>query len=95
MPILAKTVRVTDPETNRTVVLHKGADVPDRVVALVDDPDAWQDAPAVKEEPEPPRTGRGSGRDAWAAYAAAQGLEVDAEASRDDIIAALSDDTTE
>jgi hypothetical protein len=34
----------------------------------------------------PPRTGPGSGRDAWAAYAAQQGLTVPASAGRDDII---------
>lgn len=38
----------------------------------------------------PPRRGTGSGRDAWAAYAAANGIEVtDDLKSRDDIIAAL------
>lgn len=39
----------------------------------------------------PPRGGAGSGKDAWSAYAASKGVDVDAEASRDDIIAALDD----
>jgi hypothetical protein len=37
----------------------------------------------------PPRGGAGSGRDAWSAYAAASGVEVDEDATRDDIVAAL------
>lgn len=37
----------------------------------------------------PPRGGPGSGRDAWAEYAGANGVEIDEDASRDDIIAAL------
>jgi hypothetical protein len=38
---------------------------------------------------EPPRTGRGSGRKAWAEYAAAIGLDVDDDDGRDDIIDAV------
>lgn len=38
---------------------------------------------------EPPRAGKGSGREAWAAYAAQHGVEVDNDASRDDIVAHL------
>jgi len=37
----------------------------------------------------PPKSGRGSSRDAWAAYAEANGIDVDADATKDDIIAAL------
>ena len=37
----------------------------------------------------PPRSGAGSGRDAWAAYAAAQGVQVDDDMSRDQIIEAV------
>jgi hypothetical protein len=40
---------------------------------------------------EPPRSGKGSGRDAWAAYAASHGVEVEEAASRDDIVDALSE----
>lgn len=35
---------------------------------------------------EPPRSGAGSGRDAWAAYAASKGINVPADAGRDQII---------
>lgn len=46
---------------------------------------------APDEEPAPapvapPRSGTGSGRDAWAAYADALGVEYPADAGRDDII---------
>lgn len=37
----------------------------------------------------PPKGGPGSGRDAWAAYAAVNGVTVDEDAGRDDVIAAL------
>jgi hypothetical protein len=50
------------------------------------------------DEPEPsqtsdapPKAGRGSGRDAWADYAASQGVEVDDGWSRDDIIQAVEE----
>jgi len=35
---------------------------------------------------EPPRSGAGSGRDAWAAYATSKGINVPADAGRDQII---------
>jgi len=35
----------------------------------------------------PPKTGRGSGRDAWATYAESQGFDVADDYARDDIIA--------
>lgn len=38
---------------------------------------------------EPPRGGAGSGKDAWLAYAAAVGVEVDDDADRDAVIAAV------
>lgn len=37
----------------------------------------------------PPKSGSGSGRDAWAAYAEQQGVTVPEGATRDDIVAAL------
>jgi hypothetical protein len=40
---------------------------------------------------EPPRAGKGSGRTEWAAYAAALGIHVGPDATRDDIIAAVDD----
>lgn len=38
---------------------------------------------------EPPRSGKGSGRDAWAAFAEANGVPVDDESSKDDIVEGL------
>jgi len=40
---------------------------------------------------EPARSGKGSGRDAWAAFAAEKDHPVDADAGRDQIIAELVD----
>lgn len=37
----------------------------------------------------PPKSGAGSGREEWAAYAAERGVQVEADDSRDDIIAAV------
>jgi hypothetical protein len=39
----------------------------------------------------PPQSGKGSGVDAWAAYAAEQGVAVPEDAKRDEIVQALSD----
>lgn len=38
----------------------------------------------------PPQAGKGSGKDAWAEYATANGVQIDPEATRDDIIAACT-----
>lgn len=101
MPRLAITVHVQDPETGRHVVLHKGAEVPDRLVSRISNPHVWADAEEAAEAAEraaeqesaesgePPRSGKGSGRDAWVAFAADHGVHVDDEDSRDDIIAGL------
>lgn len=51
--------------------------------------DSTEPTPAPEVGAVPPRSGAGSARDAWAVYAANNGVEVDAEASREDIIAAL------
>jgi hypothetical protein len=45
--------------------------------------------PEAEEVTEPPRSGAGSGRDAWVAYAGTQGVEVTDDMTRDDIIAAV------
>lgn len=44
----------------------------------------------VEANPPPPRSGTGSGRDAWAAWAQQGGYPVTEDMSRDDIIAAVS-----
>ncbi|MFD5663449.1 hypothetical protein ACFWIK_00870 [Streptomyces anthocyanicus] len=56
---------------------------------------AWQDddAPETPAAPveAPPRSGRGSGIDAWRAFAEQNGVGVDSDMSREDIIAAAED----
>jgi hypothetical protein len=42
----------------------------------------------------PPKSGAGSGRDTWADHAAALGIEVDDDMTRDEIIAAVEHTTT-
>jgi len=50
-------------------------------------------APTSTTGPEPPpRAGAGSSRDAWADYAASQGIEVTDDMTRDDIVAALEEE---
>jgi hypothetical protein len=95
MARLATHVHVQDDQ-GQNHVFGPGDDVPDWAAKAITNPNAWADKPA-KQEPnggqapagEPPRGGAGSGRDAWAAYAAEKGVTVPDDASRDDIIAAL------
>jgi hypothetical protein len=72
--------------------------VPAEYAAMIGD-HAWVDDEAGAEDEVddgsgdgrdgvPPRAGRGSGKEAWAAYAAEHEVEVADGASRDDIIAA-------
>lgn len=79
-------------------------DIPAWAVERITNPKVWADAeaedvappPAPADPPvggaelsEPPRAGQGSGREAWAEYAAALGLEVADGDTRNDIIAAV------
>lgn len=47
-------------------------------------------APVSSDGDEPPRAGKGSSKDAWAAFAAKHNVQVEDESTRDDIIAALA-----
>ena len=97
---LRTNVHVFDEHGN-ALVFGPGDDVPGWVEERTTNPKAWaDDEPTPEPEPEPvqpgpdvqqPRSGRGSGRDAWAAYAASRGLEVAADAERADIIAAVDE----
>jgi hypothetical protein len=79
--------------------LYAGETVPDWAAEQVGEHcfDADRDDEDVAPELEseegssgiPPKSGRGSGAKAWASYAQANGLDVDEDASKDDIIAAL------
>lgn len=104
MPRLRTTVHVTDLE-GRTRSFGPGEDLPDWAAKQITNPDVWEGElprhlqgeqdpsrpPAATPTGEPPRSGRGSGRDAWAAYAASRGVEVEDDATRDDIITALTE----
>lgn len=99
---LAVTVHVhVDGETH---VFEAGATPPDWACELISNPDAWTDVEGsrsgagAEQRPAdispgvggpPPRHGAGSGRDAWAAYAADHGVPVGEEMSRADILDAL------
>ncbi|MET9729236.1 hypothetical protein ABZZ79_00795 [Streptomyces sp. NPDC006458] len=76
------------------------SEVPADVAKRIGD-HAWADADSTAEAPSPagvgdsgmtkeapPRSGRGSGVEAWRAYAEQHDLDVAADASREDIIAA-------
>lgn len=63
--------------------LNEAGEVQDRVAPPVQ-------VPPEAQPPEPPRSGKGSGREAWVAYAAVHGVEVDEGASREDIVELLA-----
>ena len=76
-------------------VYSAGDEIPAEHVALISNPNVWGvddvEAPPAAGPVAPPRAGKGSGLDAWVAYAEALGLDVDPDATRDDIIAAVDD----
>ena len=45
----------------------------------------------ASDEGPPPKAGRGSSRGAWAGYATGQGINVDDDMGRDDIIASVEE----
>jgi len=82
------------------MVFGPGDDVPPGIAAKITNPKAWVGgevptghAPAGTspggEVPEPPRSGPGSSKAAWVEYAAARGVNVADDASREDVIAAV------
>lgn len=83
-----------------------GAAGPDEPEDGPDEPESDAEAQDGTEDPDggpgpdsgperPPRTGTGSGRTAWAAYAAAAGVRVTADMNRDDIIKAVERQETD
>ena len=96
------TVETAVPGGRAAIDIPRGAtlptDVPDEQVANLLALGHIADADAAVEDDieanpfRPPTSGRGSGRDAWASYAALLGFEVDDDMSRDDIIAALDEE---
>ncbi len=92
-----------DRTLRRTVIVDgaahpAGTTPPPAIAERITNPRAWNgaaSAAAPAQEPDdspPPRAGKGSGRDEWAAYAARRGVnDLANDASRDDIIAALEE----
>lgn len=78
-----------------TVVLSAGDEVPDgyfvgdHLLAEADGAKSDGEGDGEGREGEPPRKGKGSGRDAWAAYAETVDVVVEDDWSREDIIAAV------
>ena len=88
-------------ETGNVVSFGPGDDVPAWAKKLITNPRVWEggeddtaDQPPAGggtgggDEP-PPMSGAGAGRDDWAAYAEKQGVKVEEEWKRADIISAL------
>jgi len=91
---LAAHVILRDPDSGRVVAFGPEDDVPAWAVELITNPDVWADdveEVATSVDDRPPTSGKGSGRDAWAAYAEASGVTVVEGMNREDIIAALPD----
>ncbi|MEV3855056.1 hypothetical protein AB0J38_12105 [Streptomyces sp. NPDC050095] len=93
-------VHVRD-EDGRTVAFGPGDEVPAWAVRQITNPRAWGtgepgstsrlivSAPMVADDvAAPPRSGRGSGVEAWRAFAERLGVDVGRDASREDVIEA-------
>ena len=98
MAELRAAVYVDDPnEVGKSVLFVPGDEVPDWAAALITNPNCWVDGELPKGKDSgpaadgdaPPRAGKGSGRAEWAAYAESVGVQVDDDATRDEIIAAV------
>lgn len=88
---LTANVVLTNPETGLSAFLAEGADLPEWAVGVVGDhvlADDGEGGDAAEVAP-PPVSGPGSGVAAWRTYAAAVDVDVDKDASRDDVIEAL------
>lgn len=92
---------VRRPETGEVVLLAAGGQVPDWATDQVGEhlltPSATTpepQTPAASTKPAgdgpPPKGGAGSGAPEWRAYAARKGVEVPADANRDQVVAALT-----
>lgn len=94
---LAAYVHVVDSDARRSVAFGPDDDVPSWAAKQITNPKAWAGSDTETPEPTadatagepPPKAGRGSNREAWVAYAQASGVQVDDDASRDDVVAAL------
>ena len=91
MAKLTANVAVRHPDTGAVEVLLEGSDLPSWAAGLVGDHALDGRADSGKDDGGgiPPKGGPGSGKDAWVAYAAEHDVEVPADATREDIVAAL------
>lgn len=97
---LATAVHLTEEGIVHTFL--PGSTPPKWAADRITNPNAWSaeeespaplhEAPAVTTHGVPPRSGKGSGIQAWRAYADANGFETDDDIGRDEIIAALKAD---
>jgi hypothetical protein len=103
MAELIENTLVRHPETGTAVLLAAGGELPEWATGLVGghlikgersapgNPTANPiEQPKPAGDGPPPKGGAGSGAPEWRAYAARKGVEVPDDASRDDVIAALS-----
>lgn len=84
----AKKVPVVNVTVGETTY-PAGKDLPAGVADQIDNPKVWETPKASGADAldgEPPRSGQGSGVDAWRDYAEASGIDVPEGASRDDIV---------
>lgn len=85
---LLANVALRHPQSGEVVILVEGDSPPQWAVKELGG-HVYEGAPAADSSEVPPKGGAGSGKEAWAAYAASNDVEVDADATRDDIVAAL------
>lgn len=86
---LAYAVVVNGPD-GEPVTITPDKQVPDWAAKQIGDHAYVTDDEAADDGP-PPKTGKGSAKEAWVTYADTLGVEVDADATRDDIIAAIAE----
>lgn len=85
--LFGQSVDVHDSDVERFDRLNGAAATPPVPLPVNPDPEVLADGELI----EPPRSGRGSGADAWAEYADNLGLLVPESATRDDIIALVDE----
>lgn len=85
---LAHTVYLDGPDGEPVSFGPDSTDIPKWAADLIGE-HAYETDDASDDGGIPPKSGRGSGDKAWAAYAAANDVEVAAGAAKADIIAAL------
>lgn len=96
MPELRYAVHGVKDEQGVEHSFKPGDEIPEWAQRVITNPNCWVNGelptftqPDSPDSAAPPRAGKGSGRDEWAAYAASLGLELPDDAGRDEIIAAV------